>query len=765
MYANILNMFLKSKRKINQNTLKILSTLAISLIVTMVAFLLNNIAMKNARKIAQKTYHENCEMILQGYSVGIHHYLDNYRTSLESIYYPQLFANGSAEEIQKWIIQNIQYLSDDFCHVFYVDSNYQGYFSTGEVVDLRDESYLSPSNFKDTDYYVSDMQYFSMADYPVFFIEKPCYNSEREFNGYLCASLKISVLSKIDNEIRIGEKAVPVIIDRAGLILTHPDENYIGKIYIPASKKYRKITSDVTAREGRGYVETENHLGEPIDLFYTVIDNCGWILAVGFKKEYLSAIYTKVDIIKYLILLVTIGALVLLLFCETFISNYFYRNQLIEPIYDPLTKLWSRQKFESEAAKIIRRNPKSKFMLIDTDIRGFKFINQNYTEDEADKLIAFYARLLNDIVQEYKGIIGRGYADHFYILVKIRNVREAMNIFKGTTYLLNEMIKAYEIPFFPKFGITFCKPSYHPEISIKELIGQAAFAKSTIKDNMLSPYSIYNARVLSKINEERKFEQCMKSSIENQDFFVMYQPKILLENETIVGAEALVRWKHPELGMIYPDKFIPLFERNGFIVKLDFYVYDKVFRFLDSQIKAGKPVVPISVNMSRNHNKPESFMMEFMRIFRRYAIPPYLVQVEIIERSVMNRETLCEITNALHKEGFTVAMDDFGSGESSLNMLTKVPVDVLKFDREFLLSSMCENGEVEEKSANFIRTLVKLGKNLDKETVFEGVETQKQCDFLRSVNCDQVQGYFYSKPLMEEDFVNFIASNIKENEK
>jgi len=731
----------------------------------LLVFVLSGGILTQALKNSEKRYLENCVHVLQGYSSGIQYYLENYHTSLSSIYYEKLFEKGDPKEIQKWIRQNLRFLSEDFFSVFYVDSEFNGYFPQGNVIDLKNKTYISADNFKDSDYYVSDMFYTDFSSTPVFFIEEPYFDSNHKLKGILCASIKIRELSRITCDIKIGENSTAYILDRLGKVLTHPDPDYVGKIFIPKSKKYRRTTSDVTAREGNGYVETENHLGEPIDLFYAKIKNCGWTLSVGFPKKYFDNIQTRYDKIKFFVFLISLIALMGLLFIEMTVSNYFYKNQLIEPIYDPLTKLWSRQKFESEAAKILRRNPKSKFMLIETDIKGFKFINQNYSEDDADKMIAFYAGFLNDIVKENKGIIGRGYADHFYILVKIRNVREAMNIFKGITYLLNEMIKAYEIPFFPKFGITFCKPIYHPEISVKELIGQAAFAKSTIKDNMLSPYSIYNARLLSKINEERKFEQCMKSSIENQDFFVMYQPKILLENETIVGAEALVRWKHPELGMIYPDKFIPLFERNGFIVKLDFYVYDKVFNFLDSQIKAGKPVVPISVNMSRNHNKPETFMMEFMRIFRRYAIPPYLVQVEIIERSVMNRETLCEITNALHKEGFTVAMDDFGSGESSLNMLTKVPVDVLKFDREFLLSSMCENGEVEEKSANFIRTLVKLGKNLDKETVFEGVETQSQRDFLRSINCDQVQGYFYSKPLLEEDFVNFIASNIKGNEK
>ncbi len=154
-------------------------------------------------------------------------------------------------------------------------------------------------------------------------------------------------------------------------------------------------------------------------------------------------------------------------------------------------------------------------------------------------------------------------------------------------------------------------------------------------------------------------------------------------------------------------------------------------------------------------------MLEFMRLFNKYSIPPNLVQIEIIERSVMDRDTLCEITNSLHEEGFTVAMDDFGSGESSLNMLTQIPVDVLKFDREFLLSSMNEDGVMEKKSAKFIESLIDLSRNLDKKTVFEGVETQKQRDFLRSINCDQVQGYFYSRPLTEQDFVSFIATHIK----
>jgi EAL domain-containing protein (putative c-di-GMP-specific phosphodiesterase class I) len=249
----------------------------------------------------------------------------------------------------------------------------------------------------------------------------------------------------------------------------------------------------------------------------------------------------------------------------------------------------------------------------------------------------------------------------------------------------------------------------------------------------------------------------MKAALENKEFFVMYQPKIDLTTDKIVGAEALVRWNNPKFGMMAPNDFIPLFERNGFIKKLDFYVYDKVFDFIQRQIDAGQKVVPISVNMSRNHSKPEKFMHDFMTIFNKYSFPPSLIQVEIIERSFMDNNTLKDITDLLHKEGFTVAMDDFGSGESSLNMITRIPVDVLKFDRSFLLSFTSSNGALTKESESVLELLIDLSKTLNKETVFEGVETKEQRDFLKSIDCDQAQGFFYSRPLSEPDFMRYLC--------
>ena len=479
------------------------------------------------------------------------------------------------------------------------------------------------------------------------------------------------------------------------------------------------------------------------------------VLVILLEKYLFHNSIGKNTILTYLAIILFLS------FIEMKIMEIFQKRQMFPIYFDPLTNLWTRQHFEEEATKQLKANPKVKFMLIAADIRGFKFINQTYGEEAGDKLIVYYSKIINHFVEKFHGIIGRGYADRFYILLKVSSVQNAMNEFKTSMVLCEEMTAKSEIPFFPKFGIAFLLPDNKKrDITIQGLIGQASFAKSAIKDDAITAYSVYNSRLQERINEEHHIEEKMQQALENGEFFVVYQPKISLNDDKVCGAEALVRWNNPKEGFMTPDRFIPLFERNGFIKKLDFYVYEQVFKLLEKQIANGEKIVPISVNMSRNHNKAEKFIHDFLELFNKYKVPPEYIQLEIIERSFMDSNTLGEITKRLHKEGFSVAMDDFGSGESSLNMLTSIPVDVLKFDRVFLQSSMNEDGTMNEKSAEFIQILINLSKNLDKQSVFEGVETKEQRDFLKSINCDMIQGYFYSKPLVEKDFLEFLKEHI-----
>ncbi|MEG1158643.1 MAG: EAL domain-containing protein, partial [Christensenellaceae bacterium] len=214
----------------------------------------------------------------------------------------------------------------------------------------------------------------------------------------------------------------------------------------------------------------------------------------------------------------------------------------------------------------------------------------------------------------------------------------------------------------------------------------------------------------------------------------------------VVGAEALVRWNHPEKGLISPMSFISLFEKNGFITKLDFYVFEEVCKLLREWINAGIRPVRISINLSRIHLFDPALCQALSNITAKYDINPSSLEIELTESAISEDETL--LLDTLHKlrlAGFTLSMDDFGTGYSSLNLLKELPVDIIKLDGQFFKN--CE-----KRGMIVVEDIVRMAKRLDIVVVAEGVETQDQITFLKRINCDIVQGYFYARPMCIEDF-------------
>ncbi len=746
------------KHNISPEKAKLISTLLVSIIFMAIVLSISNLYTKRLLNNAKDEYFENIQIMMDGFERIISLQLNAYTNYLNA-YYMDIniqLRNNPEDPTQKitQLLTRYNYTKHpDFLDLYYLTPNGKAYLSDGTSIFMNPELHKSLSG--DYDIFISGICKPSIRDQYIFCIEKPVYETHKII-GVLGASINLEKLKNRTTGLKIGSRESFMLLDKDGYFLVHSRPDVTGLKYTPKDKSLAHTSTENLAKSPAQTIISQADDGSYIYLVTSKIPESGWTLSLKVSMNEINAIYAIQKRSKIMIIFFSIITICALVFVEAKMLDFFQKKQLIETVYDPLTNLWTRVRFEKEALRMIR-NPRSKFILIEADIRGFKFINQNYGEEAADQLILYYSKALSRYVTEYHGIIGRGFADHFYILIKINSVHKAMNTFRDKMNIITEEIKSYEIPFFPKFGISFLMPGDRAKgNTIQSLIGQASFAKSTIKDNLLTQYSVYNSKLLEKINEERFIESHMQQALEDHEFFVMYQPKISLANDKIVGAEALVRWNSPKLGLMTPDKFIPLFEQNGFITKLDYYVYEEVFKFIQKRLMKDLPIVPISVNMSRNHNKPEKFMHDFMEIFTKYSIPPKLIQIEILERSVMDNSTLSDITDKLHKEGFSVAMDDFGSGESSLNMLTKIPVDVLKFDREFLNASTDKEGRIDKKSEKFIHILIDLSKNLDKQTVFEGVETQAQRDFLRSINCDQAQGFFYSKPLSEQDFVQFI---------
>lgn len=248
---------------------------------------------------------------------------------------------------------------------------------------------------------------------------------------------------------------------------------------------------------------------------------------------------------------------------------------------------------------------------------------------------------------------------------------------------------------------------------------------------------------------EKEIENKMQDALKNHEFEVYLQPKVELKGETIAGAEALVRWNDPEYGLISPAEFIPIFEKNGFIVNLDLYMFEQVCGLLQSWIEKGYEPVPVSVNLSHVHLKNPDFLKEFRAIFQKYKLPPKLLEIELTETLVFeNLDLLVKVIDQFHEIGFDCSLDDFGSGYSSLNILKDVPVDTLKLDRGFFGSNQQKN----DRGGYIVESIIELAKKLKMQTVSEGVETKEQVAFLKKANCDMVQGYVFAKPVPIVDF-------------
>lgn len=754
---------MQKQKVISPYFFKILSYILIALLMLASSIISMRLVFFKSNKLSIEQYADSCVKVTDGYTEAIFSSLKAEIYALESIEFTGNLPEKSAGEILDFLKFESRRLFKDFKALYYVDENGIAWTKDGKSASVQNRNYFIELVKNGKKSYFSDLLR-SKFDYePVYICGIPLENSRGEVAGALCAAVSISTINDILDDIEINKNGNVLIQNRDGKIVAHPKGDWIGKVFSADTIRF-DFSDDNKILWSSEIIEKTSRNGNPLYIFSKEIQNTDWTVCYCVPAADFKQIMQAQNKVQILVALFSVAVAIALILLEMKITGFLYKKQMIDSYFDPLTHLMTRQRFEKEASHILEKYPDSKFALIEANIRGFKFYNQNYGEERANNMLVFLSKILNRQAFANKGIVCRGYADYFYSMHKISTVNGTMRVFISCVDEVVQAAKDYEIPFVIKFGITFCLPKSLKEQNrrlptVQELIGQASFARKSIQDNALRYYAIFDSRLSSKSEEEHYIESHMEKALENNEFFVMYQPKIDLETEKVIGAEALVRWQNQKLGFMSPEKFIPLFELNDFIIKLDYGVYRQVFAFIRYCLDNNLPVVPVSVNMSRNHSKPEKFVADFTAMMRQYDIPPEYVEVELLERSTLYKNTLRDVTVLLHKEGLRVAMDDFGSGESSLNMLSNIPVDVLKFDRSFLLGSDNENAEIDEERGNFIKSLVDIGKTLKKHTVFEGVETESQKNFLKSIHCDAVQGFYYSKPLKKDDYIKFLQEH------
>ena len=412
--------------------------------------------------------------------------------------------------------------------------------------------------------------------------------------------------------------------------------------------------------------------------------------------------------------------------------------------YDFLTGIYGQQKFYQATRELLDQRAGANFAFIHFDIDRFRIINTLYGSKEGDRLIPFVAGAIRKVMTAYgRGTYGRLGGDVFGMCVPYEDGAAIYHILEG----IRAEIRKHSVHYY----LETCAGIYlvdDPDMEVAAMHDNAEIAAAQCKGQYMVHDVLYTEEIGQKVLREQHIIDEMDAALAEQQFIVYFQPKYQLKKMAPYGAEALVRWKKPGGEIVLPNEFIPIFERNGFITKLDYYVWEKVCQFIDSELSQGRNPAPISVNVSRVNLYNPDFMDSLIDLIHRYHIPPHYLNLELTE-SVFSEdaELIQRAVNYLHDVGFTILMDDFGSGYSSLNILKDVDLDVLKIDMKFF-----SKGNTAEKGAKIIEAVIRMAESLDMMVIAEGVEEKHQVDFLNDLGCDYIQGYYFGRPMSQDQY-------------
>lgn len=419
-------------------------------------------------------------------------------------------------------------------------------------------------------------------------------------------------------------------------------------------------------------------------------------------------------------------------------------EMLSAAVLDNLTGVYSSQFFFVRADQILKNHPDIEYDFICTNIESFKIVNSRQGRKTGDKLLQEVASVFKGILQKHE-ICGRISADRFAILLRHRD----WDFYKT---IEDEIAKKFkeemEYSLVLKFGIY---EKVHHEEAASSLYDAAMLALNSIAKQYDKTICYFNQDLQKKAQAEQNVVDNMENALYANEFVVFYQPKHGIKENKTMGAEALVRWNSKKFGFMSPGLFIPIFEQNGFITKLDYYIWETVCKMLHERLEKNELVVPVSVNVSRSDFDMADLDQKIIALADKYKVPHDLLHLELTESAYNeNPEQIRKIVESLHSAGFVIELDDFGTGYSSMSVLTKMPFDIIKLDMSLVKEIKNVAGR------NILSCIVDLANRFNMQTVAEGCEDQETANSLGDLGCNFIQGYFYSKPLPLNDFFEYL---------
>lgn len=569
----------------------------------------------------------------------------------------------------------------------------------------------------------------------------------------LAATYELSTFDKILSMTAFSGHGYAHIIKKDGSVVARSSSVYAAQTgyNILNSLSDAQFDDAVSIEQVRGDIEkgrtgVVSYAQNDVDYYmaYTPLDMQEWYV-LAFVP--VSVVNAKSNLLIQLTLLLcaTITLAFAFLIAYILFSNARHKKKLeIIAYVDPVTGGNTIQRFYEEAQRLVSAPNALQYAIVYSNIEKFKILNEEFGRRACDEMLTFIHTAIQESLSPSE-CMGRLSADNFCVLMQYAGKGELevrLETWHDCAVQLQRNKDGVWLSPVLSFGVYVIS---NTSLEFPQMIDRAKLAlrEQTTELRGKLHYAMYDDEIHRRLLREKHLEDMMEESLKSHEFEVYLQPKYCADSETIGGAEALVRWNSASDGMIYPDEFISLFEKNGFIVQLDLWVFEQVCRSIRGWLEAGKEPAKVSVNCSRIHLKNPTFLDNYLQICKRCNTPTRYIEIELTENIVFEDvEHLSKTINDIHKAGFGCSMDDFGSGYSSLNLIQDIPVDTIKLDKVFFRKI-----DALERTESVVGSIIRMSQSLQMKTVAEGVEERVQVDMLKRLGCDLIQGYYFARPM------------------
>ena len=411
---------------------------------------------------------------------------------------------------------------------------------------------------------------------------------------------------------------------------------------------------------------------------------------------------------------------------------------------DELTGLYRLNSFEKKGQALLTAHPEGRYHLIVLNLSRFRVINEFFGKKAGDQLLQKLAVFLIGLAPKTNCLLARGASATFYLLVPSDS-----SLYQKLGRQLPEFFSQYPLPNHIQAHMGVAEREAGEDVSLSNLCERAMLALDFAQNRPDVSVVFYNRSLQDQIADNHRILDGIQEAIVGRELKMYLQQKVDMTTGEVVGAEGLIRWEHPVRGMISPAQFIPLLEREDSIYEVDQYIWEEACKVLHQRAQMGKKELPISVNIARNDLYRSNLLDTLKNLVKKYNVSPHLLHLEILERSyVKDFDVVLQKVQDFRKEGFVIEMDDFGTGESSLSLLSEMPVDILKLDRSFLIKALTDS-----RRSAVIQCIIQLAQTLELGVIAEGVENNEQAELLMSLGCRYAQGFYYSKPQPSDTFL------------